>query len=107
MYRIDAPSHFARGLASIDRIPASRLVCSAVLVSASKGPNELIEPADFLNQPIRKGDTVVIATGWEKRSAKKTYMTENPRPVRAGRKISCSEEGQRGWNRWAQHRRRV
>ena len=75
---VDAPSHFAPGLASIDMIPASRLVCNAVLVSVPKGPNELIEPADFLDQQIRKGDAVVIATGWEKRATTNTYMTENP-----------------------------
>jgi len=75
---VDAPSHFAPGLASIDRIPASRLVCNALLVRAPKRANELIEPADLVNRQIRKGDAVVIATGWEKRAAKSNYMTENP-----------------------------
>lgn len=74
---IDAPSHFAPGHASIDRIPASRLVCSAVLVKAPKRANQLVEREDFGDQ-IRQGDSVVIATGWEKRAAKRNYMNENP-----------------------------
>lgn len=92
---VDAPSHFAPGLASIDRIPASRLVCNAVLIKTPKKANQLIEPEDFVNEQIRKGDAVVIATGWEKRLAKSNYMTENPglsgRAARylAGKKVNA------------------
>lgn len=75
---VDAPSHFGPGLASIDRIPASRLVCSAVLIRAPKKANQLVEPEDFANERIMKGDVVVIATGWEKHVTKSNYMTENP-----------------------------
>lgn len=75
---IDAPSHFAPGLASIDRIPVSRLVCSAVLIRVPKKANQLIERENLADEQIRQGDTVVIATGWEKRGAKSNYMTENP-----------------------------
>lgn len=74
---IDAPSHFAPGLASIDRIPAGRLVCNAVLIKTPKRPNQLIERED-LGRQIRQSDSVVIATGWEKRATKHNYMTENP-----------------------------
>jgi arylformamidase len=75
---VDAPSHFAPGLDSIDRIPASRLVCSAVLIKAPKKANQLIERGDLAGKDIRQGDAVVIATGWEKRAAKSNYMSENP-----------------------------
>jgi arylformamidase len=37
----------------------------------------MIEQQDLGNQ-IRQGDAVVIATGWEKRSGMKNYMSENP-----------------------------
>lgn len=92
---VDAPSHFGPGLASIDRIPASRLVCSAVLVRAPKKANELVEPGDFANERIMKGDAVVIATGWEKHVTKSNYMTENPglsgqaAKYLAGKKVSA------------------
>ena len=86
---VDAPSHFAPGLASIDRIPAGRLVCSAVLIRAPKNANELVEPGDFASEQIMKGDAVVIATGWEKHVTKSNYMTENPGlSVRAARYLA-------------------
>ncbi|HXG07068.1 MAG TPA: cyclase family protein [Nitrososphaera sp.] len=75
---IDAPSHFVPGLTSIDRIPARRLVCNAVLVRAPKHANQLIEQEDVSKEEIKEGESVVIATGWERRSSKHNYMTENP-----------------------------
>ena len=74
---VDAPSHFKPGLASIDMIPAKRLVCNAVLIRVEKGANQVIEQHDLGNQ-IMRYDTVVIATGWEKRATSRNYMTENP-----------------------------
>jgi len=75
---VDAPSHFAPGMASIDRIPAGRLVCNALLIKARKKANQLIEPEDIKEKQINQRDTVVFATGWEKRATNKNYMTENP-----------------------------
>jgi kynurenine formamidase len=75
---VDAPSHFAPGLASIDMIPAGRLVCSAVLIRAPKKANQLVERKDLEGYQAKEGDAVVIATGWEKRVASGNYMTENP-----------------------------
>ena len=74
---VDAPSHFKPGLASIDMISTDRLVCNAVLIRAEKSANQLIEEQDLGNQ-ISEGDAVVIATGWEKRSSSRNYMSENP-----------------------------
>ncbi len=75
---VDAPSHFKPGLASIDMIPAERLVSDATLIKIEKTANQLIEPQDLGDQ-IREGDAVVIATGWEKKySSNRNYMTDNP-----------------------------
>jgi arylformamidase len=74
---VDSPSHFKPGLASIDMISTDRLVCKAILIGAKKRANQLIEQQDLGNQ-IRQDDAVVIATGWEKRSGMKNYMSENP-----------------------------
>ena len=74
---VDAPSHFKPGLASIDMISTAKLVCKAILIRAKKRANQLIEQQDFGNQ-IRQGDAVVIATGWEKLSGRRNYMSENP-----------------------------
>jgi arylformamidase len=75
---VDAPSHFAPGLASIDMIPASRLVCNAVLIKVPKKANQLIEREDLAGHQIREREAVVIATGWEKHVVNSNYMTENP-----------------------------
>lgn len=74
---VDAPSHFKPGLASIDMISTDRLICNAVLIRAEKSANQLIEQQDLGSQ-IREGNAVVIATGWEKRSGSRNYMSENP-----------------------------
>jgi arylformamidase len=74
---VDAPCHFKPGLASIDMIPADRLVCNAVLIRVEKRASQLIEQHDLADR-IKQGDAVVIATGWEKRAASRNYMTENP-----------------------------
>src|SRR5881296_3128056 len=60
---VDAPSHFAPGHASIDMIPARRLVCNAVLIKAPKKANQLVEREDLANVQVREGNAVVIATG--------------------------------------------
>ncbi|HJR47298.1 MAG TPA: cyclase family protein [Nitrososphaeraceae archaeon] len=75
---VDAPNHFKPGLASIDMISSDRLVCNAVMIRVEKSANQLIEEQDFGNHQIRVGDAVVIATGWEKRSGSRNYMSENP-----------------------------
>ena len=75
---VDAPCHFKPGLASIDMIPADRLVCNATLVRVEKKANQLIEEQDLGDYQIRQGYAVVIATGWEKRSGNSNYMSENP-----------------------------
>jgi arylformamidase len=77
---VDSPNHFKPGLASIDMISADRLVCNnnAVLIRVEKSANQLIEEQDLGNHQIREGDAVVIATGWEKRSGSRNYMSENP-----------------------------
>ncbi|MGI0019735.1 MAG: cyclase family protein [Nitrososphaera sp.] len=74
---MDAPSHFAPGRASIDQLPAARLVSSAVLVRVPKGADETIGIDDMMGEEIREGDAVVFATGWEKHEGN-DYMTRNP-----------------------------
>jgi kynurenine formamidase len=75
---MDAPSHFAPGRAAIDVIPASRFVCSAVLMNAPKKAGQTVTVADMKGEDIGEGDAVVLATGWEKRYRSRDYMTANP-----------------------------
>jgi kynurenine formamidase len=76
---MDAPSHFAPGKDSIDRIPAARLVSNAILVKVPKGADEAIGADDIRGEDVREGDAVVFATGWEKHERDGgNYMTRNP-----------------------------
>jgi len=75
---MDAPSHFAQGKKAIDTIPASRLVCNAVMVRVFKKAGQTIGVADIEGEDIRTGDAVVFETGWEKHYTGKDYMTANP-----------------------------
>lgn len=75
---VDAPSHFVQGLASIDKIPVSRLVCNSMRIKVKKRAKQLIELQDLVDEQISEGDAVVLATGWEERAEKTNYMTENP-----------------------------
>src|SRR5574341_295578 len=75
---MDAPSHFVQGKKAIDTIPASRLVCNAVMVRVSKKAGQTIGVADIEGEDIYAGDSVVLATGWEKHYKGKDYMTANP-----------------------------
>jgi kynurenine formamidase len=75
---MDAPSHFVKGGQSIDRIPASRFVCNALLLEIPKSAGQVIEPYDIPDADIVENDTIVFLTGWERRHAESDYMTSNP-----------------------------
>lgn len=81
---LDAPRHFVRGGATVDRIPASRLVCDAAvagldgrdasmpitwadIVAAASGPG--------LPAP---GEALVIRTGWSDRPGRGSYFEKCP-----------------------------
>ena len=74
---MDAPSHFAAGKPAIDMISAGRFVSPAVLIKIAKKAGESISRDELSKEGIKKGDSVVIATGWEKHYGK-NYMSKNP-----------------------------
>jgi arylformamidase len=75
---IDAPSHFIQDSTTIDKIRASKFVSRSILIKIPKKADQLITKNDFSNREIKANDTVVFATGWEKRSKKEDYMINNP-----------------------------
>lgn len=75
---IDAPSHFVQDSTTIDKIRVSKFVSRSILIKIPKGADQLITKNDFSNREIKANDTVVFATGWEKRSKKDDYMINNP-----------------------------
>jgi kynurenine formamidase len=72
---IDAPAHFARGLWTVDQIPAERLLAPLVVLDvtakAATNADYLLSISDIstwekANGQIQPGSVVVVKTGWEK-----------------------------------------
>jgi len=91
---IDAPAHYNRNGWTVDKIPLDHLVGEGVVVSIPKGELEEIGPEDLkkARPEIKKGDLVVINTGWHKHYSgpisnwKKAvyYAMKNPGIVKEG-----------------------
>jgi kynurenine formamidase len=75
---IDAPSHFIPDSRTIDRIKVSRFVSRSILIKIPKKADQQITLNDIINCKISPNDTVVFATGWEKRFKNDNYMINNP-----------------------------
>lgn len=75
---IDAPSHFIPDSRTIDKIKVSRFVSRSILIKIPKKANQQITLNDIINCKINANDTVVFATGWEKRFKNDNYMINNP-----------------------------
>lgn len=93
---VDAPSHFVRGGASVDRIPLSRLARRpAVLVGARRGPGGRVEKSDVISFEsgrgrIRPGEAVVLRTGWQSRLGKRDFFERNPGLTGAAARLLAS-----------------
>lgn len=75
---IDAPSHFIPDSRTIDKIKVSRFVSRSILIKIPKNADQQITLNDIINCKINANDTVVFATGWEKRFKNDNYMMNNP-----------------------------
>ena len=75
---IDAPSHFIPDSRTIDKIKVSRFVSRSILIKIPKKADQQITLNDIINCKIHANDTVVFATGWEKRFKNDNYMMNNP-----------------------------
>jgi arylformamidase len=75
---IDAPSHFIPDSRTIDKIKVSRFVSRSILIKIPKKADQQITLNDIINYKINANDTVVFATGWEKRFKNDNYMINNP-----------------------------
>jgi arylformamidase len=75
---IDAPSHFIPDSRTIDKIKVSRFVSRSILIKIPKKADQQITLNDIINYKINANDTVVFATGWEKRFKNDNYMMNNP-----------------------------
>ena len=81
---LDAPRHFVRRGATVDRIPPSRLVCEAVVAALDgRDASSPITWADILaavpapDLPA-PGEALVVRTGWSDRPKRGSYFGECP-----------------------------
>jgi arylformamidase len=75
---MDAPSHFIPDSRTIDKIEVSRFVSRSILIKIPKKADQQITLNDIINCKINANDTIVFATGWEKRFKNDNYMINNP-----------------------------
>src|SRR5580692_1069256 len=86
--RIDAPAHFARGLWTVDQIPAERLIAPLVVLDVSTNaenhPDYQISVEDIAaweqaHNQIPLGSVVIARTGWDSRwKSAQRNATSNP-----------------------------
>ena len=89
--RIDAPAGFARGLWTIDQIPAERLLAPLVVLDVSanvaKYPDYQVSVEDIarweqVHSQIPLGAVVIARTGWDSRwHSGKDYRNADPRGI--------------------------
>jgi kynurenine formamidase len=74
---IDAPYHFLKDGQKIDEIPAHRFIGRGILVDVSgKSARDLIDHADLepFTADIKKGDFVILKTGWDRYFGMQQYL---------------------------------
>jgi arylformamidase len=65
---------------TIEQVPLERLILSAVVLRIPKGPRGVISTAEIekAGKEIRKGDAVIVATGWEKFWNRENFVSDSP-----------------------------
>jgi len=72
---VDAPWHFVPDGLTIEQIPLDQLCGTAVVVPIDRRGGELI-PAEDLErspEPVKRGDIVIMSTGWESKFGSPEY----------------------------------
>jgi kynurenine formamidase len=72
---IDAPSHALAGARTIDEIPVEKFIGPGVVIGVQRGAGDEITVADVLagGQRPRRGDMVLLSTGWDEKFASEDY----------------------------------
>jgi kynurenine formamidase len=78
---IDAPLHVFDDLASIETFPADRFIGPGVALAVPKGPRDPVSAADLEAANgglVRRGDMVLLHTGWDERYGDPAYLLDYP-----------------------------
>ncbi|HEY8524069.1 MAG TPA: cyclase family protein [Acidimicrobiales bacterium] len=76
---IDAPRHALADGATIDEVPVDRFVSPGVVVAVNRGPGEEIPVEDVAAADVRRGDVVLLSTGWARHFEAPEY-NDHPYP---------------------------
>jgi arylformamidase len=68
------------GKPTIEQIPLERLVIDCAFIKIPKGPREKITPEDIkgAEPDVKKGEGLIVATGWEKYWDRKNFVCDSP-----------------------------
>jgi kynurenine formamidase len=77
---VDAPLHLIAGGASVDQLPLDVFCGTAIVLDIPCGQNGAIGRAEMENagQEIRRGDIVVVHTGWGDKIGDSDYASHHP-----------------------------
>ncbi len=78
---VDAPVHVIDGLRTIDQLGVDRFVGPGVALTIQKAANETIAASDLEAagaRLVRRGDMVLLHTGWDQYFGQEAYLTEFP-----------------------------
>jgi arylformamidase len=75
---VDVPLHFVPDGDDTARFSVHHFVGEAVFVDAPKGPRDRITAEDLVGRGIRRGDIVIVSTGWEKQLGNASFLTDAP-----------------------------
>jgi len=82
---IDAPWHFEPRGKKIHELPLERFLAPGHVLDLRNGrakarisPSQLRAARVSLGRPIRKGDAVLLWTGWERLRGRRAYLFDNP-----------------------------
>lgn len=77
---MDAPSHFASDVSSIDKISVNRFISCAILIKIKKGSSQVItaDEIEASDVKIMDGDTIVFSTLWENEVDKDYFFSDSP-----------------------------
>lgn len=92
---MDAPVHFFPKGKTIDMIAVEKFVSDAILLRINKKRKGLIRKEDIVKLEskvhIRKGDAVILSTGWEDHANRNHYLSDNPGLSEDGAKYLASK----------------
>lgn len=75
---IDVPLHLLNNATSVDKMPLDNFIGEALFAEIIKNKNEKITLKDIKKLDIKKGDILIIRTGWEENKYRENYFTDFP-----------------------------